>query len=187
MADLQLIDGDKIQQIEPYCEGLKALWSPHTGIVDFSQVTHHYADDIRQSGGDIILDYEVNEFSESKENADYPVQITAKENPIVLQTKYALTCAGLQSDIIAELTGCPKSPRIVPIRGEYLLLCKEKRNMINGNIYPVPDPSLPFLGVMNTQTRNCSIDGYNKYFSFNSRFILLHEWMVVFGSVQMQF
>lgn len=151
---MQLIDGDKIQEIEPFCEGLKALWSPHTGIVDYATVTQFYAQDIRQAGGDILLEYEVTKFSESKDDAEYPVTIESTQSRAKLQAKYVLTCAGLQSDKVAELTGCPRSPRIVPIRGEYLLLCKEKRHMVNGNIYPVPDPDLPFLGVHFTPRMN---------------------------------
>lgn len=154
VPDLQLIDGDKIQEIEPYCDGLKALWSPHTGIVDYAVVTEYYAHDIRQAGGEIILQYEVNKFSENADNSEYPVLIEAKNSPIKIQTKYVLTCAGLQSDVVAEMTGCPRSPRIVPIRGEYLLLRREKCHMIKGNIYPVPDPSLPFLGVHLTPRMN---------------------------------
>lgn len=138
VPDLQIIEGDKIQEIEPYCEGLKALWSPHTGIVDFALVTDHYAQDIKKSGGSIILDYKVDSFTETAENIEFPVTIKAEDSNIVLETKYVLTCAGLQSDIVAEKTGCPRSPRIVPFRGEYLLLCESKRHMVNGNIYPVP-------------------------------------------------
>lgn len=63
----------------------------------------------------------------------------------------------MQSDKVAELTGCPRSPRIVPIRGEYLLLCEEKSGMVNGNIYPVPDPNLPFLGVHFTPRMDGSV------------------------------
>lgn len=142
-----MIDGDKIASIEPYCKGLRALWSPHTGIVDWALVTRHYAEDIQSAGGEIFLNYEVNNFSECKEDSEFPVIIRAKGNNVALQTRYVLTCAGLQSDKVAELTGCPRSPRIVPIRGEYLLLKPEKQHMVKGNIYPVPDPSLPFLGV----------------------------------------
>lgn len=147
VPDLQLIDGNEIQEIEPFCEGLKALWSPHTGIVDFALVTEYYASDIRSMGGKVFLEYEVDKFSETKEDSDHPVTIQSSTSNVTLQTKYVLTCAGLQSDKIAEKTGCPRSPRIVPIRGEYLLLCKEKQFMVKGNIYPVPDPNLPFLGV----------------------------------------
>lgn len=87
-------------------------------------------------GGEIFMEYEVNKFSETEGDSQYPVTIQASNSDVTLQAKYVLTCAGLQSDKVAELTGCPRSPRIVPIRGEYLLLCKEKRGMVRGNIYP---------------------------------------------------
>lgn len=59
VPDLQLIDGDKIKEIEPYCQGVKALWSPHTGIVDWALVTQYYGQDFKQAGGDIYLDFNV--------------------------------------------------------------------------------------------------------------------------------
>lgn len=137
------------------------------GIVDFSLVTQHYASDIRGMGGKIILNYEVDQFAETADNSEYPVTIGASNSHTVLQTKYVLTCAGLQSDKIAELTGCPRAPRIVPIRGEYLLLQPEKRYMVKGNIYPVPDPNLPFLGVHFTPRMNGDIwIGPNAVFAF---------------------
>lgn len=55
---------------------------------------------------------------------------------------------------MAELSGCSPTPKIVPFRGEYLLLDKNKCSMINGNIYPVPDPRFPFLGVHFTPRMN---------------------------------
>lgn len=133
------------------------MWSPHTGIVDWALVTQYYAADIREMGGKIFLEYQVDKFSETKGDSEYPVTIEASNSGTILQAKYVLTCAGLQSDQVAELTGCPRSPRIVPIRGEYLLLCKEKNHMIKGNIYPVPDPSLPFLGVHFTPRMDGSV------------------------------
>lgn len=100
-------------------------------------------------GGKIFLEYEVNRFSETEEDADHPVTIEALHSNITLQAKCVLTCAGLQSDKVAEFTKCPSSPKIVPVRGAYLLLNPDKCSMIKGNIYPVPDPSLPFLGNKN--------------------------------------
>lgn len=175
VPDIKLIDGDQIPEYEPHCDGVKALWSPHTGIVDFAMVTEYYASDIREMGGKIFLNYEVAKFTETQDNADYPVTIAASNADTILQAKYVLTCAGLQSDKIAELTGCPRAPRIVPIRGEYLLLNPDKKYLVNGNIYPVPDPNLPFLGVHFTPRMDGSIwvgpnavlafqrEGYNWY------------------------
>lgn len=64
-----------------------------------------------------------------------------------LNAKYVLTCAGLHSDRLAVMTGCGLSPRIVPFRGEYLLLKEDVSCLVSRNIYPVPDPRFPFLGV----------------------------------------
>lgn len=152
-----MIEGEQIQEIEPHCRGLRALWSPHTGIVDYAIVTEHYAEDLKQNGGEIITDFDVRYFHETITNAEYPVTIEAEESDFVLQAKYVLTCGGLHSDKLAELTGCPRSPRIVPFRGEYLVLAPEKQYLVNGNIYPVPDPRFPFLGVHFTPRMDGSI------------------------------
>ncbi|XP_068140160.1 L-2-hydroxyglutarate dehydrogenase, mitochondrial [Drosophila tropicalis] len=159
VPDLRMIDGDQIKEIEPYCKGVKALHSPHTGIVDWALVTEHYGNDFKLAGGHIYLDYNVKKFSETKEgnSAEYPVTIHGSKPGQTLRTRNVLTCGGLQSDLLAEKTGCPRSPRIVPFRGEYLLLSKEKQHMVKGNIYPVPDPRFPFLGVHFTPRMDGSI------------------------------
>lgn len=157
VPDLQLIDGDKIREIEPYCQGLKALWSPHTGIVNYALVTQQYGRDFTEAGGEIFTNFDVKQFYETTDDAEYPVTIEAEESEHVLETKYVLTCGGLHSDKLAEMTGCPRSPRIVPFRGEYLLLAENKQYMVRGNIYPVPDPRFPFLGVHFTPRMDGSI------------------------------
>lgn len=156
VPDLKLIDGDKIKEIEPYCEGIKAIWSPHTGIVDWALVTEYYGKDFINAGGEIFLNFEAQKFKETSTNSEYPITIIdAKERKIF--SKYVLTCGGLQSDKLAEKTGCSKVPRIIPFRGEYLLLNKDKCHMIKGNIYPVPDPRFPFLGVHFTPRMDGSV------------------------------
>lgn len=156
VPDMKLIDGDKIKEIEPFCKGLKAIHSPHTGIVDWALVTEYYGTDFKNGGGEIFLNYEVNEFKETQNNADYPITIVSKDNQVI-KAKNVLTCGGLQSDKMAEKTGCSKDPRIIPFRGEYLLLNPEKCKWINGNIYPVPDPRFPFLGVHFTPRMDGSV------------------------------
>lgn len=135
----------EIREIEPNCGGLEALWSPETGIVDYRQVTIAYGEDFKTVGGKIFLGFKVNAFKDSG-NTNYPVEIFSKSGE-KLKSKYVLTCGGLYSDVLAEMSGCSRSPRILPFRGEYLILNPEKRNIIKGNIYPVPDPRFPFLGV----------------------------------------
>ncbi|XP_045494978.1 L-2-hydroxyglutarate dehydrogenase, mitochondrial [Colias croceus] len=145
VKDIRLLDAEEIKQLEPHCKGLQALWSPHTGIVDWGVVTRSYVEDFNKCGGTSYLNFEVKKFIEG-ENAEYPVILTnSKDNTV--HAKYVLTCCGLQSDSVAVLTGCPEEPRIIPFRGEYLYLSPHKSNLAKANIYPVPDPRFPFLGV----------------------------------------
>ena len=88
-------------------------------------------------GGKIILNFEANEFIESTDPA-YPIRIVASNNNEAINAKYLISCGGLHSDKISKKTGCSDMPRIVPFRGDYLVLKPHKSNMIRGNIYPVP-------------------------------------------------
>ncbi|CAH1646604.1 unnamed protein product [Spodoptera littoralis] len=145
VKDLQLLEGNEIREIEPLCKGLQAIWSPNTGVVSWAEVTDSYVDDFKKCGGTTNLNFEVKRFSES-ENAEYPVVISDNKSNNI-SAKYVLTCCGLHSDTVAVLTGCPEEPKIIPFRGEYLYLVPSKSNLAKANIYPVPDPRFPFLGV----------------------------------------
>lgn len=145
VKDIKMLDAKEIKEVEPHCNGVQALWSPHTGIVDWGEVTNSYVRDFKECGGSTYLNFEVNKFFEA-ENSEYPVTITDSKNNTI-QAKYVLTCCGLQSDTVAVLTGCPEEPKIIPFRGEYLFLVPEKSHLTKANIYPVPDPRFPFLGV----------------------------------------
>ncbi|XP_064621859.1 L-2-hydroxyglutarate dehydrogenase, mitochondrial-like isoform X2 [Lineus longissimus] len=146
VRDLRVVGPDEIREIEPNCRGLKALHSPHTGIVDWGEVTKSYGRNFQAAGGDIHLNYNVKEFRTTSD-PDYPVDIISNKPDQTIRCKHVLTCGGLYADRLAEKSGCNPEPRIVPFRGEYLLLKPEKCNLVNGNIYPVPDPQFPFLGV----------------------------------------
>ena len=79
---------------------------------------------------------------------DYPIHVTHRNGHKIVKSKYILTCCGLQSDRIAALSGSTGHPKVVPVRGEYLGVSKEvAQTLVSTNIYPVPDPSFPFLGV----------------------------------------
>lgn len=145
VKDIQLMDSKEMKEIEPHCKGLQALWSPHTGIVSWAQVTDSYVKDFIECGGKTYLNFEVKKFIEA-ESAEYPVKIIDTENNVI-NAKYVLTCCGLHSDKVAVLTGCPEEPKIIPFRGEYLYLVPNKSKLTKTNIYPVPDPRFPFLGV----------------------------------------
>jgi L-2-hydroxyglutarate oxidase len=138
---LEMIGPERLRELEPHCVGARALWSPNTGIVDFSQVAAAYAEDVRAAGGEIRTGHEVVGIRPGSERT--VLLTTAGE----VEAGVVVACAGLYADRVAALTGAPPSPRIVPFRGDYYLLRPERRELVRNLIYPVPDPSFPFLGV----------------------------------------
>jgi 2-hydroxyglutarate dehydrogenase len=151
VPDLELISSSKITELEPYVRGKEALLSPHTGIVDWGLVTRSFAESFKQKGGDHHLNFEVTGFEMSGDK----VRIQSKDRGVLC--RYALTCGGLQADRLSEMSGCGREPRIIPFRGEYLLLKPEKQYLVKRNIYPVPDPRFPFLGVHFTPRMDGSV------------------------------
>ncbi|EGT30836.1 hypothetical protein CAEBREN_17982 [Caenorhabditis brenneri] len=155
--DIEMIDSKRITEIEPHCKGLKALWSPHTGIVDWGYVTKRFGEDFEKRGGKIYTSYPLQKIEDNLKDSNYPIRVSSDPSFAELETKNLITCAGLQSDRVAALSGCSTDPKIVPFRGEYLLLKPEKRHLVKTNIYPVPDPRFPFLGVHFTPRMNGDI------------------------------
>jgi len=152
VPDIELVDAKGIREREPACTGTRAIWSPHTGIVDWARVARHYGTVFQERGGSIHTNFEATDFSA----VDGGVRIRSAGGDEV-RCRYVLACTGLYSDRVAKLTGCSAEPKIVPFRGEYLLLSPEKSKLIRGNIYPVPDPRLPFLGVHFTPRMDGSV------------------------------
>uniref|UniRef100_A0A3B3E240 L-2-hydroxyglutarate dehydrogenase, mitochondrial n=1 Tax=Oryzias melastigma TaxID=30732 RepID=A0A3B3E240_ORYME len=149
VRDLSIVDAKGIREREPFCRGIAALDSPHTGIVDWRKVALRYGEDFEEAGGAVLTDYEVSNISVASES---PAGSSEGETGIPgigseLRCRYVLTCGGLYSDRLSQISGCSREPRIVPFRGDYLVLKPEKRYLVKGNIYPIPDPRFPFLGV----------------------------------------
>ncbi|KAM4664823.1 L-2-hydroxyglutarate dehydrogenase, mitochondrial isoform 1-T1 [Discoglossus pictus] len=160
---LRLINAKEIREKEPYCRGVMALDSPYTGIVNYKQVAQSYTDDFCDAGGSVLTDFEVTniemvqECPEGSEGGlEYPIVIRNTKGEEVY-CKYVLTCAGLFSDRLSQVSGCSPEPRIVPFRGDYLVLKPEKCYLVKGNIYPVPNPRFPFLGVHFTPRMDGSV------------------------------
>jgi L-2-hydroxyglutarate oxidase LhgO len=141
IADLEILDAGQIEEREPYCRGVRAIFSPVTGIVDWGVVAGHYAEDVREAGADMYLGHEVR----SIERRSGVTKLATSQGEI--QAKYVVTCGGLYSDKLAHMTRGAQDPKIVPFRGDYLILKPGKEHLVRGNIYPVPDPEFPFLGV----------------------------------------
>jgi len=138
---LEMIGPEELKELEPHCVGVKALWSPNTGIVDFSRIAKAYAEDIVQAGGDVLPGYTVEKFS------DRPARVILETSAGEVEAKHVVACAGLHSDRVAKMSGAPPDPRIVPFRGDYWVLRPDRRYLSRNLIYPVPDPAFPFLGV----------------------------------------
>jgi L-2-hydroxyglutarate oxidase LhgO len=118
-----------------------ALHSPHTAIVDFAAVTRALADDARACGADVRLGVAV---TAVRNGGD---EVLVGTDAGCQAADSVVVCAGLQVDRVASLAGDDPDPRIVPFRGEYYLLRPQRRDLVRGLVYPVPDPRYPFLGV----------------------------------------
>ncbi|GAB2743993.1 L-2-hydroxyglutarate oxidase [Arthrobacter bambusae] len=141
VPDVRMIGADDLAVVEPHARGLAALHSPRTAIVDYRAITNALAQDVRAAGGNILLGLAVT----GVEDRGREVRIRSSRGTEAFDV--VITCAGLQSDRLAYAAGDPADPRIVPFFGDYFLLRTEKRSLVKGLIYPVPDPRYPFLGV----------------------------------------
>ncbi|MDP2711582.1 MAG: L-2-hydroxyglutarate oxidase [Solirubrobacteraceae bacterium] len=142
VGGVRRLDADGLRAIEPHASGIAALHSPNTGIVDFGAVCARLATDLREAGAELRPRFEVVAVAAG----DRTIRLRAGSGD-ELQGARAIFCAGLWSDRLAVLAGTDPDPRIVPFRGGYMRLRPERRELVRGLIYPVPDPSLPFLGV----------------------------------------
>ena len=142
LSDVRRLDGDGLRAIEPHAAGIAALHSPATGVVDFGAVCRQLAADVTAAGGELRCGWRVGGVRASASAIRLRSAAGAEA-----QAARAVFCAGLWSDRLAVMAGADPDPRIVPFRGAYLQLRPERRALVRGLIYPVPDPRLPFLGV----------------------------------------
>lgn len=140
VAGARLLDAAQLREIEPHAAGVRALHIPGTGIIDFGRVVTTMAEELRADGVEVLLGHEVTSVTPTGERQ------LVRTTRGVLQARHVMSCAGLHADRVAALTTSPQV-RIVPFRGDYYTLSEEARGLCRGLIYPVPDPTLPFLGV----------------------------------------
>jgi L-2-hydroxyglutarate oxidase len=167
LKGLEVIGPERLRDLEPHAVGIKGLFVPETGIVDYRRVAAAYAEKIRDANGDIRLRQRV-------------VGILDRRDEIVLQTsggdyrtKYLINCCGLQSDIVAQMmpnanrAEDEEEHRIIPFRGEYYKIAPERQFLVKNLIYPVPDPTFPFLGVHFTRMARGGVEaGPNAVFAY---------------------
>lgn len=141
VPQLEAVGPERLREIEPHVSGIRGLWSPTTGIIDFRRVALAIADEVRARGGLIHTDRAVTTIRERG-----GLQLLGTTTGDLL-SRDVIACAGLHSDRVAAMTGDPGKERIVPFRGDYYTLTPNARHLVNGLVYPVPDPRFPFLGL----------------------------------------
>jgi L-2-hydroxyglutarate oxidase len=161
LRGIKRLSAEQLKEYEPYVNGIDGLHVPETGIVDYTNVTEAYGKIILENGGEIKTG---SKFISLKKDSGHHVLITAASE---IHAKFLVNCGGLQSDRIAKLCGVEPNLQIVPFRGEYYNLKKEKEYLVKNLIYPVPDPRFPFLGVHFTRMINGGIEvGPNAVLAF---------------------
>jgi (S)-2-hydroxyglutarate dehydrogenase len=138
---IEEIGPERIKEIEPHVKGLRALYSPGTGVIDFRRVAGAIASDVEAMGGAILTGRRVEKILER------PEALVLRTLRGDLLARSAIACAGLHSDRVAALTGDGGDPAIVPFRGDYYAFKPEARHLVRALVNPVPDPRFPFLGV----------------------------------------
>lgn len=137
---------EELREREPHCAGITALHVPSTGIIDYTEVCRTLGGIVEEGGGRLELGREV----VAMRNVGGEMVLSTEAEEYRVRT--VVNCAGLQCDRVARMTGRDPRLRIVPFRGEYWEIVPERRDLVRDLIYPVPDPSFPFLGVHFTRT-----------------------------------
>lgn len=153
---------EELKEFEPYCAGVAAIHVPQTGIVDYYKVALAYGRKIIQAGGEIFLNHKA-----LKINQQNGINFIETANK-TFEAKLVINCAGLYSDKVAQMNDPSfNDVKIIPFRGEYFKLKKEKEYLVKNLIYPVPDPNFPFLGVHFTRMMKGGVEaGPNAVLAF---------------------
>jgi (S)-2-hydroxyglutarate dehydrogenase len=156
------LDAAQIRALEPSVSGIAAIEVPSAGIVDYKEVGRVLAEEIAHRGGQVLTRSDVESVSSDREGA----RLVTSQGDV--RARFLVNCAGLQSDRLARSSGLIPSVRIIPFRGEYFWLRPDRAPHLQRLIYPVPDPTLPFLGVHLTLTLDGHVEaGPNAVLAFS--------------------
>lgn len=163
LKGLKYLSASEIKSYEPHCIGIKGIFVPQTGIVNYKQVCEKLRDLILlHENATIEFGFEVNYI----QNNDDQVVVQSVHGESV-SGRYLVNCGGLYCDKIAVMAGEKLDVKIIPFRGEYYSLKPEKASLVKNLIYPVPDANFPFLGVHFTRRISGEIEaGPNAVFAF---------------------
>ena len=161
LQGLRKLNPAQIKEIEPHAAGLAAIHVPQEGIVDYPAVCEKLGELIRKAGGEIKLNTRVQKIV--SEGIGKIVE-TSNGN---FHAKFVIACGGLHADRVVKISGQKPTAKIVPFRGEYYVIKKERQHLVRHLIYPVPDPKFPFLGVHFTRLIHGGIEaGPNAVLAF---------------------
>ena len=156
----EMINSEKLHELEPHVAGIKAVHVPEAGIVDYGQVCKRFAKHVQNN------EYNQIHCSTKVIGIHHSERIVVETEQGEFEGRFLVNCAGLYSDKITAMTQPPES-KIIPFRGEYYEVRPEKHYLCRNLIYPVPDPNFPFLGVHFTRMINGSLEcGPNAVLAF---------------------
>ena len=157
----EMIDRDRLRDLEPHANALQAVHSPSTGIIDYKDVLAAIKGELEAHGVAIETRAGVQQIAHTRDGV---VVVTPR---LTIQARHLVNCAGLHSDRVARLAGATPDVQIIPFRGEYYMIRPERQDIVRGLIYPVPDPEFPFLGVHLTRTVHGEVEaGPNAVLAF---------------------
>ena len=156
-----IIDKARLAELEPHAAGVRAIHVPEAGIVAYREVCKRLAERVRERDGDVLMSTRVSGMH--KNGVAMVVNTTAGD----VSARCVVNCAGLQCDRVTRMSGETPGAKIVPFRGEYFELKHDVHHFCRNLIYPVPDPSFPFLGVHFTRMIDGSVEcGPNAVLAF---------------------
>jgi len=157
----ELINKEKLNELEPHVTGIRALYVPDAGIINFGKVCDRFKYLVEEKdGNEIVCSAKVHSIKQKNKG------MIVKTGKGEFESQYVVNCAGLYSDKVTSMTQVSES-KIIPFRGEYYEIIPEKRYLCRNLIYPVPNPHFPFLGVHFTRTINGSVEcGPNAVLAF---------------------
>lgn len=161
LENLKRLTKAELKEHEPHVKGIEGIFVPQTGIVDYKVVAEKYGEVLRNQGAEIKLGEKVVDIKTESN------QVTVVTDQKSYTSKLVVNCAGLYSDKVARMTIKDLNVKIIPFRGEYFKLKKEKEYLVKNLIYPVPDPNFPFLGVHFTRMAKGGVEaGPNAVLAF---------------------
>jgi L-2-hydroxyglutarate oxidase LhgO len=159
---LAMIDAARVRELEPHVRAVAGIHSPTTAIVDYREVVAALGRELAGRGVSIEYNFPVGAITRIRGGG---LAISTRQHTVV--ARRLINCAGLYSDVVARLAGADTEVQIIPFRGEYYFLRREREGLVRGLVYPVPDPEFPFLGVHFTRTIHGEVEaGPNAVLAF---------------------